>query len=69
MGRAVGALLFALVGGATAGLAILFGGYFLVKAFKPDDSAGWGMLIPMVFTPLGTLAGVLLGGWTGWRRG
>jgi len=69
MGKVVRAVLFALVGGAAAGLFVLFGGYFLVKAFKPADSAGWGMLIPMVFTPLGTLAGVLLGAWTGWRRG
>lgn len=50
-------------------MATLLAGFGLAYVFDRSNQHGFGMLVPLVFTPLAFLVGLIWGAWMGWKRG
>jgi hypothetical protein len=66
MSRILRAALFGVVGAIVLGVVTFMGGFGLAKILGPEAAQGLGMMVPMVFTPLAMLVGLVGGAWRGW---
>ncbi len=67
MGKALRAILFGVGSAVVLAAATFLGGFGLAWLLGPQAGQFLGMMVPMVFTPLAFLIGLVVGGWRGWK--